>query len=269
MITKMYEIKANKETKELELITLDFNCHASLINDGKKIFIERFAREYARAEYFKYYVKYKNDTATAEDVAKINLLEKAFEFSPNSSAVTDLLGLPSELVGLMYLTLYAHGAIIAGLDSKKDDNGNDVYRIKRDKISFGMDTFYNKCKSTIAQVKSGAIDIESAITTLKPLYNECTTLINHDAHENICKSWTESTKEKNTRLFIAGLLPTYKITRNNRIDEKSPLKSLYDFERYTIMWLVTGGAMVAKKSTASNTIMANSVIANIIRKNEK
>lgn len=269
MITKMYEFKTNKENKELELKTVDFNYHPSLINDGKKIFVERFAREYARAEYFRYLVKYKNDTATAEDVVKMNLLEEAFEFSPTSSAVTDLSGLPAELVGLMYLTLYAHGAIIAGCDCKKDDNGNDVYRIKRDKISFGMEGFYNKCKTTIAQIKSGAIDIETSITTLKPLYNECTTLINHDASENVCKSWTESTKEKNTRLFVAGLLPTYKIIRSNRIDEKSPLKSLYDFEKYTIMWLITGGTMVSKKSTTTNTVSASSVIADIIKKNKK
>ena len=262
MRTKMYEIKKNHETKNFELKTIDFNFHQSLCQDGKIVFNEIFSREFARAEYFKLRTKYDNGNATSDDVEKMNLLANEFEFDNATAATTDVSGTPKELVGLMYLTLFANNSIIKSYDCTKDDDGNNVYKLKYERISLGMDTFYNKCKSTIAQIKSGAITLENAVDTLKPLYNECTTLINHDASEKICKKWVESTKEKNTRLFIAGLLPTYKLNRSNRIDEKSPLKSQADFEKYVAMWLVSGGTMVTKKASGKDTVTMSSMIAN-------
>lgn len=258
----MYEIKKNHESKKLELVTIDYNFHSSLCQEGKIIFNEIFSREYARAEYFKLRCKYDNDKAASDDIVKMGLLESEFDFTAASSATTDVSGTPKELIGLMYLTLFAHNAIIKSYDSEKDDDGSTTYKLKYERISLGMDTFYSKCKSTIAQVKSGAITVEKAIETLKPLYNDCTTLINHEASEKICKKWVESTKEKNTRLFIAGLLPTYKLNRSNRIDEKSPLKSQADFEKYVAMWLVSGGTMVTKKASGKDSVTMASLIAN-------
>lgn len=257
----MYEIKRNSETKELQLITIDYNFHSSLCNDGKIIFNEIFSREYARAEYFKLRCKYDNDKAMPDDITKMSLLESEFDFNSLTRATTDITGTPKELVGLMYLTLFAHNSIIKSYDSEQDD-GKTMYKLKYENISLGMSEFYGKCKSTIAQIKSGAITVEKAIEILKPLYNDCTTLINHDASEKICKKWVESTKEKNTRLFIAGLLPTYKLNRSNRIDEKSPLKSQSDFEKYVAMWLVSGGTMAQKKASGKDSVTLSSMIAN-------
>lgn len=262
MKTKMYEFKKNNETKNIELKTIDFNFHKSLCQDGKIKFEEIFSREFARCEYFKLRQKYDNGNATQIDIKKMNLLELEFEFDNNTLATTNISGTPNELVGLMYLTLFANGSIIKSYDCTKDNDDNDVYKLKYERISLGMDTFYNKCKTTIAQIKSGAITLENAVDILKPLYNDCTTLINHEASEKICKKWVESTKEKNTRLFISGLLPTYKLTRSNRIDEKSPLKSQSDFEKYVAMWLVSGGTMVIKKASGSNAVTMASMIAN-------
>lgn len=259
----MYEIKKNKDNnKKLELKTIDLNFHQSLCQDGKIIFNEIFSREFARAEYFKLRTKYDNGNCTSDDVDKMNLLSTEFEFECGTPATTDISGTPKELVGLMYLTLFAHNSIIKSYDCIKDEDGGNIYKLKFERISLGMDTFYNKCKSTIAQVKSGAITLEKAVDILKPLYNDCTTLINHEASEKICKKWIESTKEKNTRLFIAGLLPTYKLNRSNRIDEKSPLKSQADFEKYVAMWLVSGGTMVIKKASGKDTVTMSSLIAN-------
>lgn len=258
----MYEIKKNNESKKFELKTIDFNFHQSLCQDGKTIFNEIFSREYARFEYFKLRSKYDNGNATPDDIEKMNLISSEFEFDNNTPATTDISGTPKELIGLMYLTLFANNAIIKSYDCIKDDDGKNTYKLKTERISLSMDTFYNKCKSTIAQVKSGAITLEKAVDILKPLYNDCTTLINHEALEKICKKWTESTKEKNTRLFIAGLLPTYKLNRSNRIDEKSPLKSQIDFERYVVMWLISGGTMVTKKASGKDTVTMSSIIAN-------
>ena len=265
MREKMYEIKKNNETKAFELKTIDFNFHSSLCQDGKVVFNKVFSREFARAEYFKLRAKYDNGNAAHDDVEKMNLLESKFEFNFNTIATTDVSGTPKELIGLMYLTLFANNSIIKSYDCTKDNDGNNVYKLKYERISLGMDTFYNKCKSTIASIKSGAITLENAVDTLKPLYNECTTLINHDASEKICKKWVESTKEKNTRLFIAGLLPTYKLNRSNRIDEKSPLKSQSDFEKYVAMWLVSGGTMVSKKVSGKDTVTMSSMIANAVK----
>lgn len=262
MRKKMYEMKKNHETKKIELVTIDYNFHQSLCDDGKNIFNEIFSREYARVEYFKLRCKYDNDKATSDEIEKMNLISTEFEFDSLTKATTDISGTPKELVGLMYLTLFAHNAIIKSYDSEIDDDDNTIYKLKYERITLGISDFYNKCKTTIAQVKSGAITVEKAIETLKPLYNDCTTLINHEPCEKICKKWVESTKEKNTRLFIAGLLPTYKLNRSNRIDEKSPLKSQNDFEKYVAMWLVSGGTMVQKKVSGKDSVTLESMIVN-------
>ena len=276
MRTKMYEIKKNKETKNFELKTVDFNFHSSLCQDGKIQFEKIYTREYARFEYFSLRCKYDNCNATPDDIEKMNLLENEFHFTLDDR-FRDLSDLDPQLVGLMFLTLYAHDALFDDYCVKKDKDGNEVtndnglvYTVKKSRISLGLHDFYNKCKTTIAQFKNGAITLQEAVDIIKPLYNDCTTLINHGAVEKVCKKWVESTKEKNTTAFILGLAPQYKITRSNRIDEKSPLASEDQFSKYVAMWLVTGGTMTDKrKSDKSDRVTMDSLIKNTIRKNTK
>lgn len=266
MREKMYTFKKNHETGAQELVNIDFNFHESLTSDGKVVFNKIFTREYARCDYFKLRSKIDNNIATPDDVEKLNLLESEFEFDHTTSACTDITDTPKELVGLMMLTLFAHNVIISDYSSKKNDDCKEVYKLKFEKITLGLDSFYNKCKTVIPQIKTGATTLENSVDTLKPLYNDCTTLINHEAANGLCKKWVESKKEKNTRAFITGLLGTYKLNRNNRIDEKSPLKSQIDFEKYVVMWLVTGGVMVDnKKKSGSDTKTMSSIIANLTK----
>ena len=152
MRKKMYTFKKNHETGKQELINVDFNFHESLTTEGKVTFNKIFSREFARAEYFKLRSKYDNGNATPDDVEKMNLLANEFEFDNDTTATTDVSCTPKELVGLMYLTLFANNSIIKSYDCIKDDDGNNVYKLKYECISLGMDTFYNKCKSTIAQI---------------------------------------------------------------------------------------------------------------------
>lgn len=276
MREKMYEIKKNHETKKFELKTVDFNFHQSLCQDGKIQFEKIYTREYARYEYFSLRCKYDNFNATPDDIEKMNLLENEFNFTLDDR-FRDLSDLDPQLVSLMFLTLYAHDALFDDYCVKKDKDGNDVkndnglvYIVKKTRISLGLHDFYNKCKTTIAQLKNGAITLQEAVDIIKPLYNNCTSLINHDAAEKICKKWVESTKEKNTTAFILGLTPQYKITRSNRIDEKSPLASEDQFSKYVAMWLVTGGTMTdKKKSDKSDRVTMDSLIKNTIRNNTK
>ena len=110
MRTKMYEIKKNHETKNFELKTVDFNFHQSLCQDGKIQFEKIYTREYARFEYFSLRCKYDNCNATPEDIEKMNLLENEFNFTLDDR-FRDLSDLDPQLVGLMFLTLYAHDVL--------------------------------------------------------------------------------------------------------------------------------------------------------------
>ena len=265
MRSRMYEVKKNKDTKEFEFKTINFNYHSSLLTDGKVIFEEIFTREFARIEFARLLVKYLNGKTIPEEIDKLHLFEEEFEFSEDvENLYTQFEGCPAELIDLLLLTLYSHCGVLERIVSPENDT--DDYNLRFVNFNLGMEEFYKSCKKIIPQIESGATTLESAIDEIKPLYNDCTELINHDAVDKICKKWVESTKEKNTRAFIVGLLSKYKLTRSNRIDKNSPLKSQSDFERYVAMWLVTGGTMVdKKKDNKSTTAMMNSFADNIKR----
>ena len=111
-------------------------------------------------------------------------------------------------------------------------------------------------------VETGNTTVEEAVQTIKPLYNEATNIINHEAVDGICKKWQESTKEKLTRSFVTGLLSRYKLTRSNRVKSDSPLKSQASFEKYFAMWLVTNGTMVKDKKQDKKTVETFASICN-------
>ena len=269
---KMYDFKTNKETKKLELVHVDFNAHPSLVGDGKVQFESAFAYEFARHEYAKYVVKTENESETSDDVDKMNLLENEFGFTFSTferTTGTILTNVPDELIGLLTVTLYAHGILYGGIQSKVDEKtSKTVYSLVTPKISLGMTSFFNDCRNTIANIKSNELTLEEGIKIIKPLYNDCTALINHEAVTGICKKWVESTKEKNTRSFVMGLLPKYKLTKTNRIDSQSPLRNRASFEKYLAMWLVTGGQMIDKKSKNNDAVTMSSIIANAKNKNK-
>lgn len=243
----MYTFKTNNETKNLEMIKETMNVHPSIID--KKAFDTIFTREYARFEYFSLLTKIMNGTNTTEDEKKYNLLCDNFSFSEleNSTNISDI---PQELKPLMILTLFAHGKLLKSYE--KDNEG--VYKIKAEKITLGLSNFYNTCRSAIIDVENGNIILEDAVKSIKPLYNEATNIINHEAVENVCKKWQESTKEKVTRSFVTGLLSRYKLTRSNRVKSESPLKSQANFEKYFAMWLVTNGTMVQDKKIDKKSV---------------
>ena len=144
----MYNFKINHDTKELEMVKETMNVHPSIID--KKKFDEIFTREYARFEYFSLRCKYDNDNATPDDIEKMNLLENEFNFTLDDR-FRDLSDLDPQLVGLMFLTLYAHDALFDDYCVKKDKDGNEitnengrVYIVKKTRISLGLHDFYNK-----------------------------------------------------------------------------------------------------------------------------
>ena len=251
----MYNFKINHDTKELEMVKESMNVHQSIID--KKNFDEIFTREYARFEYFSLLAKIMNGTNTAEDEKKYSLLCDTFDFS-GAEHNTDISDVPQELKPLMILTLFAHGKL---LRTYGEDN-EGVYKIKAEKLTLGLHDFYTVCHSTIIDVENGNITLEEAVQTIKPLYNEATNIINHEAVDGICKKWQESTKEKLTRSFVTGLLSRYKLTRSNRVKAESPLKSQASFEKYFAMWLVTNGTMVQDKKQDKKTVETFASICN-------
>lgn len=251
----MYNFKINHETKELEIVKEQMNCHPSII-DAKK-FDEIFTREYARFEYFSLLAKIMNATNTAEDEKKYSLLCDNFTFEESESS-TDLSDVPQEIKPLMILTLFAHGKLLASY--KQDNEG--TYKIKAEKLTLGLHDFYTTCRTTIIDVENGNMTLEDAVQAIKPLYNKATNIVNHDAVEDICKKWQESTKEKVTRAFVTGLLSRYKLTRSNRLKAESPLKSQASFEKYFAMWLVTNGTMVKDKKQDKKTVETFESICN-------
>ena len=242
----MYSYKINKKTKELELVTEMMNIHPSVI-DTKK-FDEIFTREYARFEFFQLQAKIMNGKATTDDETKFNLLvDEFYHFSENDSE-WDISDCPEGLKPLMILTLFAHGKMIKSYEYNDDDN---KYVIKSESLVLGLKDLYNECRKAVLDVENGNMSIEDAVKIVKPLYNDATKIINHEAVEGVCKKWENSTKEKVTRAFVTGLLSRYKLTRSNRIKAESPLKSLPAFEKYFAMWLVTNGEMVKNKKKQS------------------
>ena len=243
----MYNFKINHDTKELEMVKEVMNVHPSIID--KKKFDEIFTREYARFEYFSLLAKIMNGTNTSDDEKKYSLLCNAFNFSESENS-TDISDVLQEIKPLMILTLFAHGKL---LKSYEQDDEN-VYKIKVEKLTLGLHDFYTTCRKTIIDVENGNMTLENAVQAIKPLYNEATNIINHEAVENVCKKWQESTKEKITRSFVTGLLSRYKLTRSNRVKAESPLKSQASFEKYFAMWLVTNGTMVKDKKQDKKTV---------------
>lgn len=234
----MYNIKANKETKELQIIKEEMNVHSSIID--KKTFDDVFTREFARFEYFALLAKSENGKTSDDDETKLTLLADTFKFDHKTVTNTVYDGLHEELKPLMVLTLYAHGKLLKSYEEKTEEEDASIKSVV---ISLGLSDFYKQAKTLVQSIENGSITLDSAVNELKPFYNSACSIINHNAVENVCKKWEESTKEKNTRAFIVGLLSKYKLTRYNKIKAESPLKSQATFEKYFAMWLVSEGVM--------------------------
>ena len=243
--------KVNKDTRKTEYSykeVNDINVHSSVLDVTS--FKEVYAREISKARYARLIVKDFNEGCTNDEVSEMTILQEYYKF-PVIANKKDLLilstsfdGLNKELINLMCATLMVHGALF---EVNKDKNGDYFYK----KIVLPIPTlkdFYTKSKDIIPQIETGATTLEEAVNVIKPLYNDCTNIINHDAVKDVCKKWVESTKEKNTRLFITGLFNSWKVTRSNRIKGDSPLKSFETFQNYVLMWLVTEGTMQTKQN---------------------
>ena len=243
--------KVNKDTGKTEYgykEVNDINIHSSVLDVTS--FKEVYAREISKSRYARLMVKDFNEGCTNDEISEIAILQDYYKF-PVIANKKDLLilstsfeGLNKELVNLMCATLMVHGALF---EISKDKNGDYFYKKIILPIS-SLKEFYTKCKDIIPQIETGATTLEEAVNIIKPIYNDCTTIINHNAVKDVCKKWVESTKEKNTRLFITGLFNSWKVTRSNRIKGESPLKSFETFQNYVLMWLITEGTMQTKQN---------------------
>ena len=255
----MYKFKTNNKTKEIEMVKEQMNCHPSIID--KVLFDKIFTREYARFEYFSLLAKIMNCKNTKDDEKKWRLLSDEFNFS-DSDDTTNISDLPDELKPLMILTLFAHGKLLKSYEKDDSDDDGERYKIKTEKISLGLSEFYSKCHDYVIDIENGNVTLEEAVKAIKPLYNDATKIVNHEAVEGVCKKWQDSTKEKVSRSFVMGLLSRYKLTRYNRVKAESPLKSKASFEKYFAMWLVTNGTMVNKKKQDKKSVETFESICN-------
>lgn len=236
----MYIFKTNKETKKLEMVVEPMNIHSSVI--ARKSFDDVFSREYARYEYFSLLAKSLNGNANKDDDTKLGLICERFKFDNDTEDYSVFSGIDPELTSLLILTLFAHSKLLESCSEKDGE-----YRVKPIKMSLKLKEFFEKAKELVYAIETGTKTIEAAVKELKPFYNAACDIVNHEAVEKVCKKWTESTKEKNTRAFLIGLLSKYRLTRTNKLKIDSPLKSQESFERYFAMWLVTEGEIANNK----------------------
>ena len=243
----MYTIKKNHETGKLELVKTAMACHPSIIK--KDNFDAIFSREYARYEYFQLDCKTVNGTATQEDGEKMRLLRDNFDFdlTVKHTVVNDILC--KEVRQLMILTLYAHGKLFS--DVKTD---NDHARIVSEEIALPFDDLYKVCKQAVRDFMTGDKTVDDIVKVVKPVYNQTSLFINHDAVDGEMKKWKASTKEHVSRSFVAGLLPKHKITRTNKIKQQGVTDSMPSFRKYVAMWFVTDGNIQEDKKTNKKSL---------------
>lgn len=263
----MYKInvKCNENNECVATLkTVEMNIHSSVIDRSK--FEAIFTREMARKDIAVCRLHEIQKTITEEETCKMNALANEYfnNVPVENIALTTCVGdIANELRELLFATLYVQNAVINGLRHKdgtkwnKSDKTIDDLSLIYPTISYGMKDFYTACKTAVADIENGSESIENVVKSLKPLYNDCTTRINHDAVKDVCKKWIESTKEKNTRAFLLGLCNRYKVTRTNHIKKDSPLSTIDKFEKYVLMWLVTEGNMNEKKQKASKDTISN------------
>lgn len=243
----MYKFRKNKETQRLEIVNTIMNVHPSIID--KVEFDRIFTREAARWQYFSLLAKIENGTVTkSEDYEKCDLLEEKYHF-PKTDDSTDLTDCDAAIIPLMALTLFAHEKLLKEFVYEQKEDGTGEWKAKKAFLTFDVSKLFNECKKWVSIVEDQPVKIEEAIKAIKPLYNEATNLVNHEAVEGVCKKWTASTKEKITRLFFIGLLPSYNVDSHNYIKRINPLRSIDRFRTYFAMWLVTDGKIKDEKKT--------------------
>lgn len=253
-MTKMYKFTAKTNEKNEVIITKKYeeiNFHSSIIDTSKVS--EVYVREMARCDIIKLLVKDFNNGLNDEEFSILRELENDyFNNIPGEqiSTITTVKDAPEELKELLIAMLYTQGAIIKGTTIDEDGNKKLIKPI----LSYGMGEFYIACKKALNELQQSAT-LEDQVKIVKPLYNSCITRLDHEGNEGICKKWTESTKEKNTRLFLLGLTEKYKITKTNRLKTDSPLKSIETFEKYVLSWIITEGAEVQKNRTDNNKLL--------------
>ena len=247
-MTKMYKFTAKTNEKNEIIITKKYeeiNFHSSIIDTVKVS--EVYVREMARHDIIKLLVKDSNEGLNDEEHSMLTELENDyFNNIPEEqiSTTTTVKDAPEELKELLIAMLYTQGAIIKGITI--DEAGTK--KLVKPILSYGMGDFYIACKKALSELQQSAT-LEDQVKIIKPLYNSCISRLDHEACEGICKKWTESTKEKNTRLFLLGLTEKYKITKTNRLKTESPLKSIETFEKYVLSWIITEGAGVKRNRT--------------------
>lgn len=246
----MYTIRRNEESNKLEMVTIDFPIHRSLIGEGAKIFEAIFVREYARCEYYYFRQKGDNKKTSTQWNEYIQLFEnpKEFGFSTQTPAKTDISDLPKELHNLMLMYLLAYDCLIDEYTTEFDiDKMKSVYVLKRNYRNFGLADFFSQSKSIMQES-----NIEVAVKKLKPYYLEACKMINHGAIENVCRLWNEPQKRKDIYAFTVELYNYYDLDvfgkysfrfcvlkrRCTKETMKYPLRSLRDFQKFVAWWFI-------------------------------
>lgn len=255
MRDKMYTIRRNEESNKLEMVTIDFPIHRSLIGKGAKIFEKVFTREYARCEYYYYRQKQDNNKASTHWIEYIQLFEdpKEFGFSTQTPAKTDISDLPIELQNLMMVYLLAYDCLIDEYTTEFDiDKMKSVYVLKRNYRDFELKDFFFQSKSIMQEMFDGKITMEVAVKKLRPYYLSACKMLDHNAEENICKKWIESSRGKNVYSFVVELYYYYHlnisgkhyykfcILKQKYMKEtmKYPLRTFRDFQKFVAWWFI-------------------------------
>lgn len=247
---------ADSVGSEYELKKIDFNFHQSLMNQGRMMFDEIFTREYFRIIYWRLYIKKER---SEEEDAKIEILERTFEYSKESASTSFEYSkeVPEEIRTLLILTLWAHVGILKNIE--RDEETGDL-KLNYEKLTLRMNEFYLLCKNTVPGIVNKTIKFDDAINRIKDDYRNSCHLIDCEAVDGFRKKWVESEKKKNVEAFIGGLLPKYKVTASNRIRKDTPLKSQETFEKYVSMWIVTCGHLEFNKTSQKSAETFESLV---------
>lgn len=226
-------------------------------------------REFLRLEYHNAYCDYKNNDSE-KSLAIMNAIESETELMSSELITgTNFSGIPLELRRVCLALVVAHGKFLNDIKVSQNENGNTEYTVSARFVSFetvnkDFSALRSKCMNAVRALESGETDsIESVIPDIKPLYAAYVAQFDTVAVDGICKTYKESTRNVDIKRFLLGLTNTYKLSKMNVLDSKSPLRSFESFQTYCLSWLVSGGNFSSKKKTVKPVETADSILSNL------
>ena len=260
---KKYTVKLNKDTQKYDVSfkSISFNMHSSIAPEMSAKVSAVLEREFLRFDYQSAYVKMMSENDD-KSRAIVNAIESETKMTTiDLKAATSLSEIPTELRMVVFATIYVHGKYTTGITEKTDENGTHYSFVSPAKDFHGA-KLRSECIKAVSKLENDSnATLENLIKSIKPSYSEMVKQFDTDAVEGVCKNWKESTRNVDVKKFLLGLTETYKLSKSNLMERKTPLASDYEFDKYVLMWVVSGGKFKTNKKTVESVESIESLLA--------